>query len=98
MTMVPASPFNTNLPEQTLALATDHARYIFTSRGGGLKTVELTGYPEVISLRWQKDHCLHDMLEHLLGTLGTSRADMVAWGCELRLDKDGFPPTRYDEK
>ena len=31
-----------------------HARYIFTSRGGGLKMVELPGYPEMISLRWQK--------------------------------------------
>lgn len=34
--------------EQTLVLETDAARYVFTSHGGGLKHVELKGYPDTI--------------------------------------------------
>ena len=29
-------------------------RYTFTSRGGGLKSVELLDYPETVSARWKK--------------------------------------------
>ena len=50
----PVSPFDTNVPERLLVLTTTNAQYVFTSRGGGLKRVELTGYPETISLRYQK--------------------------------------------
>jgi YidC/Oxa1 family membrane protein insertase len=48
------SPFDTNLPERTIVVSAPNARYTFTSRGGGLKTVELLQYPETISLRWKK--------------------------------------------
>ena len=49
--------FNTNLPEQTLVLTNGQphhgwVRYTFTSRGGGLKLVELLDYPQTISARW----------------------------------------------
>jgi YidC/Oxa1 family membrane protein insertase len=44
--------FNTNTPEQTIVLANTKARYTFTSRGGGLKLVELLDYPQTISARW----------------------------------------------
>jgi YidC/Oxa1 family membrane protein insertase len=47
-------PFATNAPEQTLVLTNDWARYTFTSRGGGLKRVDLLDYPETISARWQR--------------------------------------------
>src|SRR5262245_21005756 len=36
-------------PEVLLVLTNDGARYTFTSHGGGLKTVELLKYPEVVS-------------------------------------------------
>jgi YidC/Oxa1 family membrane protein insertase len=45
--------FNTNLPEQLIVLTNAKARYTFTSRGGGLKSVELLDYPQTISARWQ---------------------------------------------
>jgi YidC/Oxa1 family membrane protein insertase len=45
--------FNTNLAEQTLVLTNGRARYTFTSRGGGLKQVELLDYPQTISARWK---------------------------------------------
>jgi len=49
---IPAA-FNPNLPEQLLVLTNAQARYTFTSRGGGLKLVELMDYPQTISARWK---------------------------------------------
>jgi YidC/Oxa1 family membrane protein insertase len=49
-----APTFDTNSPEQTLLLTNRNARYTFTSRGGGLKLVELVNFPETISVRWKK--------------------------------------------
>ena len=45
--------FNTNLAEQTIVLSNAKARYTFTSRGGGLKWVELLDYPQTVSARWK---------------------------------------------
>jgi YidC/Oxa1 family membrane protein insertase len=47
------APFDTTLPERTLVFPSANARYTFTSRGGGLKSVDLLQYPEKISLRWK---------------------------------------------
>jgi hypothetical protein len=81
-------------PVRMLAVIPSHDQYVFAVRPEtGIASLEQLVAERTklrISLRWQKDHCLHDMLEHLLGTLGTSRAEMAAWGCELRLDK-GLP-------
>ena len=57
--MLPAFLQDTNLPEQLLVCSNREVRYTFTSRGGGLKLVELLDYPETISARWrtQKGHC-----------------------------------------
>src|SRR5690242_14047610 len=45
--------FDTNAPEQTLSLTNGRAGYTFTSRGGGLKQIELLDYPETVSARWK---------------------------------------------
>jgi YidC/Oxa1 family membrane protein insertase len=47
-------PADTNVSEQTLVLTNAHERYTFTSRGGGLKAIELLDYPETISARWKQ--------------------------------------------
>jgi YidC/Oxa1 family membrane protein insertase len=50
----PVSPqllVNTNVPEHELVVSNMNARYTFTSRGGGLKLVELLQYPETVSRR-----------------------------------------------
>ena len=54
-TSTPVTPavFDPNAPEQTLVLTNGRSRYIFTSRGGGLKQVDLLDYPETISARWK---------------------------------------------
>lgn len=45
---------STNTVEELLVLTNENARYIFTSRGGGLKEIELVKFPETIS-RKRKD-------------------------------------------
>jgi YidC/Oxa1 family membrane protein insertase len=52
-TSSPLPPSITNQPEQTIVLTNDSVRYTFTSRGGGLKLVELLKYPQTISMRWK---------------------------------------------
>jgi hypothetical protein len=47
--------FDTNTPEKLITITNADARYTFTSRGGGLKSVELLKYPETISPRWKKE-------------------------------------------
>jgi YidC/Oxa1 family membrane protein insertase len=49
-----APVFDTNAPEELLVLTNARVRYTFTSRGGGLKLVELLDYPETISPRWKR--------------------------------------------
>ncbi len=41
----------TEVKEETLAVESDDARYVFTSRGGGLKTIALKKYPETVGLK-----------------------------------------------
>lgn len=40
---------STNISERLLVLTNDDARYTFTSRGGGLKQVDLLNYPQTVS-------------------------------------------------
>jgi hypothetical protein len=44
---------------KTIVLTNAHARYTFTSRGGGLKRLSLLDYPETISARWKKEERPH---------------------------------------
>jgi YidC/Oxa1 family membrane protein insertase len=48
--------FDSHAPEQLVVLTNANARYTFTSRGGGLKLVELLKFPETISARWRKEN------------------------------------------
>ncbi len=50
---MPVTVFDTNAPEQTLVLTNGRARYTFTSRGGGLKLIELLDYRQTVSARWK---------------------------------------------
>jgi YidC/Oxa1 family membrane protein insertase len=61
----PGFSINTNAPEQILMLTNGRARYTFTSRGGGLKLVELLDYPETISARWTKTKTASDAVASL---------------------------------
>jgi YidC/Oxa1 family membrane protein insertase len=45
----------TNAPESLITITNAEAIYVFTSRGGGLQSVELSKYPDSIPLRWKKE-------------------------------------------
>src|SRR5512140_3221125 len=48
---LPRQAFDTNVPEQLLEFTNANAHYTFSSRGGGLKVVELLHYLETVSNR-----------------------------------------------
>jgi YidC/Oxa1 family membrane protein insertase len=54
-TAIPGFSLSTNAPEKTITLTNGDARYVFTSRGGGIKSVGLLNYPETISPRWKRN-------------------------------------------
>jgi YidC/Oxa1 family membrane protein insertase len=45
----------TNAPETVVAITNSDAIYTFTSRGGGLQSVQLLKYPDTVPLRWKKE-------------------------------------------
>jgi YidC/Oxa1 family membrane protein insertase len=66
----PVILLDTNAPEQTVVLTNgrprhDWTRYTFTSRGGGLKLVELLDYPETVSARWTQTKTASDTVASL---------------------------------
>jgi YidC/Oxa1 family membrane protein insertase len=65
----PVFLFDTNAPEKLIVITNAHARYTFTSRGGGLKSVELLDFPETVSPRWKKE-----MAANSVATLNTHAA------------------------
>ena len=60
-TAAPEFVVNTEIPEQLLVVTNDNARYTFTSRGGGLKEVELLHYPETVSSHRRKTPPTNDL-------------------------------------
>jgi YidC/Oxa1 family membrane protein insertase len=54
-TAIPVHVFDTNIAEQLIVITNDDARYTFTSRGGGLKSIQLLKYPETVSPLWKKE-------------------------------------------
>src|SRR5262245_20775083 len=46
LTPTPPTPIATNVPEELLVVTNENARYTFTSRGGGLKSIELCKYKQ----------------------------------------------------
>ncbi len=54
-TLSAAQPItNAIIPEQVLEVTHVQVRYVFSSHGGGVKEIDLLGYPETISTRRQK--------------------------------------------
>lgn len=59
----------------------------------GLKTfrdVRERRYPLRVSMRGQRDHALHPIIDEVLKTAGFSLGDIISWGGQVRYD-DGLP-------
>jgi YidC/Oxa1 family membrane protein insertase len=53
--------FDTNSVEELLVLTNENARYTFTSRGGGLKDVQLLKFPENVSRKRKESSATNDL-------------------------------------
>ena len=94
------TPYNRPEPVRAIGVIPSVDQFIFAVRSGlPLKTFEDIGarrYPLKISMRGQKDHSLHFVLEHVMQAAGFSATEFVAWGGELR--KEGGLPRRGTSK
>jgi YidC/Oxa1 family membrane protein insertase len=92
-TPAPGFALSTNAPEKTLTLTNGNARYVFTSRGGGIKSVGLLNYPETISARWKKNDATNEV-----STLNTGAPVpiMTILGDPDLLGEGDFSLTRMD--
>ena len=57
--------FSAGAPGETIVVTNQHARFTFTSVGGGLARVDLLDYPESISPRWKKTKTAGDKVASL---------------------------------
>ena len=100
----PAAPvysFDTNVPEQIDRAHERRARYTFTSRGGGLKPVELLDYPETISARWKmktRPEQRRGHVEHPRARAGAGGSGRRQSGRRRQFHLDDKPPTAFARK
>jgi TRAP-type uncharacterized transport system substrate-binding protein len=89
-----SAPYQKPQPVRTLAVIPSLDQFAFAVRKGtGLKTFEdiaAQRYPLKISVRGQKDHSLHFLLDHIMEAAGFSLKDLRSWGGDLR--KEGTLP------
>ena len=97
--VAPAYVFDTNAPEQLLVLTNRQAHYTncytFTSRGGGLKLIELQAYPETISARWTKTKTASDAVASL--NTGASVPVLAVLGDPNLVGDGNFTLTKTDD-
>ena len=75
----------TNAAEKLIVVTNADARYTFTSLGGGLRSVELSKFPDTIPLRWKKE-----MATNGFATLNTGApAPVLAIAGDASLVGDG---------
>ena len=81
-------PFGQPLPLRTIAVIPSYDQFglAVTARTGVTTLAELAErrMPLRVSLRGQRDHSVHPILEQILATAGFGVNDIAAWGGELR--------------
>ena len=94
-----AGPFPEPIPLRAITVLPDYDQLAFAvAEGTGLQSVEEIRerrFPLRVSLRGQRDHSVHLVVDQVLAAAGFSLDDIVAWGGEVRYDP-GLPkcPTR----
>jgi hypothetical protein len=89
-----AGPYTTPIALRAITVipSPDQLAFAVTEKTG-LKTfadVRERRYPLRVSMRGQKDHALHPIINEVLATAGFSLDDIVSWGGQIRYD-DGLP-------
>jgi TRAP-type uncharacterized transport system substrate-binding protein len=85
-------PFKEPLPVRAIAVIPSHDQLAFgvTERTGltSLDDLRERRYPLRVSLRGQRDHSVHFIVEQVLAEVGVSLADIEAWGGQVRYDPE----------
>jgi hypothetical protein len=78
----------------TIIPSPDQLAFAVTERTGlkSLREIRARRPPLRVSLRGQKDHALHPVVDEVLKAAGFSLDDIVSWGGQVRYD-DGLPQT-----
>ena len=76
----------------TIIPSPDQLAFAVTERTGlkSLGEIRERRYPLRVSMRGQKDHALHPVVNEVLAAAGFSLNDIVSWGRQVRYD-DGLP-------
>lgn len=76
----------------TVIPSPDQLAFAVTDRTGlkSLHDVRERRYPLRVSMRGQRDHALHPIVDEVLAAAGFSLGDIVSWGGQVRYD-DGLP-------
>ena len=89
-----AGPYKNPIPLRAITVipSPDQLAFAVTEKTGlqSLREIRARRAPLRISLRGQRDHALHPIVDAVLAAAGFSLADIVAWGGQVRYD-DGLP-------
>jgi hypothetical protein len=87
-------PFGAPIPLRAITIipSPDQLAFAVTEQTGlkSLRDVRVRRYPLRVSLRGQRDHALHPIVNEVLTAAGFSLEDIVSWGGQVRYD-DGLP-------
>lgn len=87
-------PYKAPIPLRAITIipSPDQLAFAVTEKTGlkSLREVRERRYPLRVSMRGQKDHALHPVVNEVLVTAGFSLDDIVSWGGQVRYD-DGLP-------
>lgn len=90
-------PFTAPIPLRAITIipSPDQLAFAVTEQTGlkSLREVRERRYPLRVSLRGQRDHALHPVVNEVLAVAGFSLDDIVSWGGQVRYD-DGLPQNK----
>ena len=87
-------PFKQPIPLRVITVipSPDQLAFAVTEKTGlrSLREIRERRYPLRVSMRGQRDHALHPIIDEVLAAAGFSLDDIVSWGGQVRYD-DGLP-------
>jgi hypothetical protein len=87
-------PFKIPIPLRAITVipSLDQLAFAVTEKTGlrSLREIRERRYPLRVSLRGQRDHALHPVVDEVLAAVGLSLSDIVSWGGQVRYD-EGLP-------
>jgi TRAP-type uncharacterized transport system substrate-binding protein len=87
-------PFKRPIPLRAITVipSPDQLAFAVTEKTGlkSLREIRERRFPLRVSMRGQKDHALHPVVDEVLAAAGFSLDDIVSWGGQVRYD-DGLP-------